>query len=77
MKLTIKEDFHCGTYSVMWWNEICSSKIGPINIWRILFAVELGQSQRKSNSSSTDHLVLDVEFLRILNQFSDKTRKDI
>ena len=51
----------------MWWNEICSSKIGPMNIWRILFAVELGQSQRKSNLSSTDHLVLDVEFLKILN----------
>ena len=51
----------------MWWNEICSSKIGPINIWRILFAVELGQSQMKSNLSSTDQLVLDVEFLKILN----------
>ena len=51
----------------MWWNEICSSKIGPMNIWRILFAVGLGQSQMKSNLSSTDHLVLDVEFVRILN----------
>ena len=50
----------------MWWNEICSSKIGPINIWRILFPVELGQSEGKSNLSSTDNLVLDVEFLKIL-----------
>ena len=50
----------------MWWKEICSSKIGPINIWQILFPVELGQSQGKSNLSSTDHLVLDVEFLKIL-----------
>ena len=41
--------------------------MGPINIWRILFAVELGQSQMKSNLSSTDHLVLDVEVLKILN----------
>ena len=48
-------------------NEIYSSKVGPINIWRILLAVELGQSQRKSDLSSTDHLVLDVEFLKILN----------
>ena len=55
------------TYNFMWWNEICSSKIEPINIWRILFAVELGQSQRKSNLSSTDNLELDVEFLKILN----------
>ena len=61
----------------MWWNEIYSSKIRPMNIWRILFAVELGQSQRKSNLSSTDNLVVDVEFLKILNQFSDRTRKDI
>ena len=52
----------------MWWNEICNSKIGPINIWQTLFAVELGlgQSQRKSNLNSTDNLVLDVEFLKIL-----------
>ena len=52
----------------MWWNEICSSKIGPINIWRILFAVQLGQSQMKSNLSATDNLVLDVEFLKIVYQ---------
>ena len=26
--------------SFMWWNKICSSKFEPINIWRILFAVE-------------------------------------
>ena len=45
----------------MWLNEICSSKIGPINIWRILFTVELGQSQMKSDLSLTDNLVLDVE----------------
>ena len=32
-----------------------------------MFAVELGQSKRKSNFSLTDHLVLDVEFLKILN----------
>ena len=55
------------TCSFMWWNEICSSKFEPINIWRILFAVELGLSHRKS---STDNLVLDVEFLKILNYFS-------
>ena len=53
--------------SFMWWNEIFNGKIGPINIWRILFAVELVQSQRKSNLSSNDNLVLDVEFLKILN----------
>ena len=51
----------------MWWNEICSSKIGPINIWRILFTVEIGL-QMKSNLSSTDNLVLDVEFLKIVYQ---------
>ena len=55
---------------VLWWNEICSSKIEPTNVWRILFAVELGQRQRKSNLSSTDKLVLDVEFLKILNYFN-------
>ena len=33
--------FH-STYSFIWWNEICSSKIGPINISQILFAVEPG-----------------------------------
>ena len=44
------------TYSFIWWNEICSSKIGLISISRILFAVE--SDQRKSNLSSTDHLVL-------------------
>ena len=52
----------------MWWNEICSSKIGPINIWRILFAVEIGQSQMKSNLFSTDNLELDVKFLKIVYQ---------
>ena len=51
----------------MWWNEICRGKFEPINIWRILFAVELGLSHRKS---STDNLVLDVDFLKILNYFS-------
>ena len=51
----------------MLWNEICSSKIGLINIRRIWFVVELGQSQMKSNLSSTDNLVLDVEFLKISN----------
>ena len=50
----------------MGWNEICSSKIGP-NIGRILFAVELGQSRGKSNLSSTDNLVLDMEFLCCLS----------
>ena len=30
-----------------------------------MFAVELGQSQRKSNLSSTHHLVINVEFLKI------------
>ena len=52
----------------MWWNEICGSKTGPTNIWRSLFAVALGQSQMKSNLSSTDNLVLDVEFLKIVYQ---------
>ena len=54
----------------MWWIEICFSKIKPINIWWILLAVELGLSQRKSDLSSTDNLVLDVESLKILNYFS-------
>ena len=52
----------------MWWNEICSSKTGPTNIWLSLFAVALGQSKMKSNLSSTDNLVLDVEFLKIVYQ---------
>ena len=47
-----------------------SSKIEPINIWRILLPVELRQSQRKSNLSSIDNLVHDVEFLKVLNYFS-------
>ena len=38
-----------------------------MNIWRILFAVEPGQSQMKSNLSSTDNLVLDVKFLNVMN----------
>ena len=66
--------FIISTYSFMWWNEICITKIGPINIWRILFSVELGQSQRKSNLSSTDHLVINLEFLKILNSVTKPER---
>ena len=39
------------TCSFIWWNEICSSKTGPIDISRILFAFEpypLGAQQRIS-----------------------------
>ena len=57
------------TYSFVGWNEICNSKIGPINISRILFAVE--PDQRKS---STDYLVPNGEFIKILT-FNEKTEK--
>ena len=62
------------TFRLIWWNEICSSKIRPINISRILFAVE--SDQRKSDSSLIDHLVLVLnrEFFKILI-FSDRTKE--